>query len=139
MKFIKSESMKIQLLKHQENQLSSKERMRAAFLDPNVLSFDIYHQNIIIGFIMVKKFDDKSYFLWNYAIDYKYQNQQLGYKALVEFIKYMSNEYDMKVMTTTYLYDNLHAKKLYEKIGFVQTDIVDEVGCHEVNMIYRNR
>ena len=25
---------------------------------------------------------------------------------------------------------------VYEKVGFEETDIVDENGCHEVNMIY---
>ena len=40
-------------------------------------------------------------------------------------------------MTTTYLFGNLHAKHVYEKIGFIETDFVDEEGIHEVNMIYK--
>ena len=39
-------------------------------------------------------------------------------------------------ITTTYIYGNDHAKHIYEKVGFVETDVVDEPDCHEVNMAY---
>jgi hypothetical protein len=39
-------------------------------------------------------------------------------------------------MTTTYKLGNEPARKLYEKVGFIQMDIVDEEDCQEVNMIY---
>ena len=39
--------------------------------------------------------------------------------------------------TTTYIWGNDHARHLYERIGFTETDVVDEPDCHEVNMIYR--
>lgn len=135
MQFIESKSMKISVLPEQAKQLSSKEHMAAAFLNPDVLSFDIQHENTLIGFVMVRKFDEGAYFLWNYAIDYKFQNQGFGTKALAEFISFMSERYHMSVMTTTYIYGNESAKKLYEKIGFVETDIVNSSECHEVNMI----
>ena len=85
---------------------------------------------------MVRKFDEGSYFLWNYAIDYKYQNQNYGTLALLEFIRFMKESFRMSKMTTTYIYGNEHAKHIYEKLGFTETDIVDEDGCHEVNMAY---
>lgn len=135
--FKKSKSMKVSVLPEQTKQLSSKERIEAACLMPNVLAFDIYQEDLLIGFVMVRQFDKGEYFLWNYAIDYQYQNQNYGTNALVAFIAYMIKEYHMSILTTTYLWGNQHAKKLYEKIGFVETDIVDENGCHEVNMIYR--
>lgn len=49
----------------------------------------------------------------------------------------MRREFGMNVMTTTYIWGNNVAKSLYESIGFVETDVVDEPDCHEVNMIYR--
>ena len=85
---------------------------------------------------MVRKFDEGAYFLWDYAIDYKYQNQNYGTIALAEFICFMNETYNLMKMTTTYIFGNTHAKHFYEKIGFVETDIVDEGDCHEVNMIY---
>ena len=128
--------MKVTVLPEQENQLSSKDKIASACLKEDVLAYDIYSQDLRIGFVMVRRFDEGSYFLWNYAIDYKYQNQNYGTVALLEFIRFMKDTYDMSKMTTTYICGNEHAKHLYEKIGFLETDIVDEVGCHEVNMVY---
>ena len=39
-------------------------------------------------------------------------------------------------MTTTYVFGNVYAKRMYESVGFVETDVVDEPDCHEVNMRY---
>lgn len=136
MLFQPSKSMKVTVLPEQENQLSSKDKIASACLKENVLAYDIYFQDSLGGFVMVRKFDEGSYFLWNYAIDYKYQNQNYGTVVLREFIRFMKDTYGMSEMTTTYIYGNEHAKRLYEKIGFSETDIVDEVGCHEVNMVY---
>ena len=136
MLFKPSKSMKVTVLPEQEKQLSSKENIASACLKENVLAYDIYLQDLLIGFVMVRKFDEGSYFLWNYAIDRKYQNQNYGTAALRAFIRFMKDTYNMLEMTTTYIYGNEHAKHIYEKIGFVVTDIVDEVDCHEVNMVY---
>lgn len=136
MLFQPSKSMKVTVLPKQENQLSSKDKIASACLKEDVLAYDIYSQDLQIGFVMVRKYDEGSYFLLNYAIDYKYQNQNYGTVALLEFIHFMKDTYDMAKMTTTYIWGNEHAKHLYEKIGFLETDIIDEVGCHEVNMVY---
>lgn len=136
MLFQPSKSMKVTVLPEQENQLSSKDKIASACLEEDVLAYDIYSQDLQIGFVMVRKFDEGSYFLWNYAIDHKYQNQNYGTVALLEFIRFMKDTYDMSKMTTTYICGNEHAKHPYEKIGFLETDIVNEVGCHEVNMVY---
>ncbi|MBQ3551550.1 MAG: GNAT family N-acetyltransferase [Clostridia bacterium] len=136
MRFVKSKSMKVSVFPEQVNQLLSKERIESACLKSSVLAFDIYQDDLLIGFVMVRQFDIGQYFLWNYAIDFRYQNQKYGTKALLEFISYMKKKYHMSVLTTTYLWGNDNAKKLYEKIGFLETDVVDEDNCHEVNMIY---
>ena len=139
MLFKPSKSMKVTVLPEQEKQLSSKENIASACLKENVLAYDIYSQDLLIGFVMVRRFDEGSYFLWNYAIDPKYQNQNYGTEALRAFIRFMKDTHNMVEMTTTYIYGNEHAKHIYEKIGFVETDIVDEVDCHEVNMVYACR
>lgn len=128
--------MKVAVRHDQEKQLSSKEKIEKECLKENVLAFDIYCDDLLIGFIMVQNFDKGAYFLWNYAIDYKYQNQNYGTAALLEFINFMKNTYQMSKMTTTYIWGNEHAKHLYEKVGFTETDVVDDVNCHEVNMVY---
>ena len=136
MRFQPSKAMKISVLPEQEKQLLSKENIEKACARQNILAFDIYAGDLPIGFAMVRQFDKRSYFLWNYAIDHKYQNQNYGTTALYEFIRFMQDHYDMKEMTTTYLWGNDHARHVYEKIGFTETDVVDEDGCHEVNMVY---
>lgn len=136
MLFKPSKNMKITVLPEQEKQLSSKDKITSACLKENVLAFDVYSQDLLIGFVMVREFDKGAYFLWNYAIDYKYQNQNYGTTVLLEFIRFMKNTYQMSKMTTTYIYGNEHAKHLYEKIGFTETDVVNDADCHEVNMVY---
>ncbi len=137
--FKQSKSMKVNVLSEQEKYLSSKKKIETACTQPDVMAFDIYQNELLIGFVMIKQFEKRAYFLWDYAIDYKYQNQHYGTIALVEFISFMMKEYQMSVMTTTYIMGNEQAKRMYEKIGFVETDIVDEDGCHEVNMLYQCR
>lgn len=89
MRFVKSKSMKVSVFPEQVNQLLSKERIESACLKSSVLAFDIYQDDLLIGFVMVRQFDIGQYFLWNYAIDFRYQNQKYGTKALLEFISYM--------------------------------------------------
>ena len=72
-------------------------------------------------------------------IDLAYQNKYLGTRSLIELIALLKKEYDLKELTTTYIWGNDHARHVYKTVGFTETDVVDEPGCHEVNMIYRFR
>ncbi len=139
MLFCKSQSMKIAVSPEQEDQLSSKEKISVNINENNIVAFDIYAGQTLIGFAMLRKFDVGCYFLWNFAIDKHFQNQHYGTRALQELLLMMKTEYGMHTMTTTYKFGNEHAKHLYEKAGFVETDIVDEADCHEVNMIYHQK
>ena len=136
--FRKSTEMKITLAPEQEDMLSTKETIREIIREnpDTVLAFDICEEDALIGFVLVHRFEDRKYFLWEYAIDISCQNQHKGTKALTEFIEFMKNNYDAIEFTTTYIYGNDHAKHVYEKIGFVETSVVDEPDCHEVNMVY---
>ncbi|MBE6137907.1 MAG: GNAT family N-acetyltransferase [Erysipelotrichaceae bacterium] len=137
MKLIKTTKFQIELSDEQRKQLSSKEKIEVALNDKKIFSFEIYEQDNLIGFAMLRKYSDMGYFLWNYAIDIRYQNKGYGTKALLFLIDYFETKYNALEITTTYTYGNEIAKHIYEKIGFVETDIVDEDGIHEVNMIYR--
>ncbi len=131
--------MKISVLPSQEIYLSSRNELKQALKLANVLGFDIYCGRTLIGFILVRKYLDNAFFLWDYAIDHKYQNSGYGFTALCKFISFMQKGYNMNTMTTTYIYGNGHTKHIYEKIGFIQTDVVDKEDCHEVNMILHKR
>ena len=138
MNFIESAEMKITLPPEQAKMLSTKETIREIIQkNPDtVMAFDIYDEGELIGFVLVHRFEDKKYFLWEFAIDQSHQNQHKGTEALTAFIDYMKNHYGAVEMTTTYIFGNEHAKYVYEKVGFVETDVVDEPDCHEVNMAY---
>ena len=131
---VKSKGMQFQLPKDQAGQLSSPERMKAALTNNDVLAFDILLDEQVIGFAMMRYFKVNSWFLWNYAIDPAYQGQGFGYAALNHIIHYMGQVHQMQLMTTTYLMGNRSAKGMYEKLGFIETDIVDQEDCQEVNM-----
>ena len=47
----------------------------------------------------------------------------------------LEQEHHAKVVTTNLnTFGNNHAKYVYEKVGFWETDVVDGNGIHEVNM-----
>lgn len=131
--------MKIQLTKEQERQLSSrdniKDEINRSINSKDVVAFDIYDDDVLIGFAMLKKYE-KGYFLWHYAIDYRFQNKGHGNKALVELFDFLKQQGAMEI-STTYLWGNNIAKHVYEKVGFVETEVVNEGSVHEVNMVYK--
>ncbi len=135
-KFIKSNSMKIDVLPEQKNQIQSKAQIEIVCKEKNISAFDILDNDKIVGFVLLRQFEENSWFLWDYAIDYKYQHQHYGENCLKELIAMMKNKYKMQTITTTYIYGNNIAKKLYEKIGFILVNEINEPDCHEVNMIY---
>ena len=139
--FVNSTDMKITLSPEQAEMLSTRETIREIIQrNPDtVMAFDIYDRDELVGFVLVHCFEANKYFLWEFAIDEKHQNQHKGTEALKAFIEYMKTRHDAKEMTTTYIYGNEHAKHVYEKVGFIETDVVDVPDCHEVNMVYHVR
>lgn len=79
-KFEKSDSMKIELEDEQYRQISSEKRIRQALTEEDVIEFDIFDGPELIGFAMLRKDGDSRWFLWDYAIDKKFQNHILPEK-----------------------------------------------------------
>ena len=134
MKFIPTTKFQLTLSEADRKQLSSPERIEQALTDPNTLSYDIWDDGMRVGFAMLCPFEGNGFFLWNFAIDRAYQNQHYGQRALLELLAMLKQGHHAKVVTTTYTFGNDHAKYVYEKVGFHETDVVDENGIHEVNM-----
>lgn len=137
--FKDSDGIKVALPKEQEEMLQTKDNIKICIGYSTTLAFDIYNNDDLIGFALLNKFDEGCYFLWDYAIDTDFQNRGYGTQALIELIKYMKNSYGLHTMTTTYIFGNSHAKHVYEKAGFIETDEVNNEQTHEVNMIYKCR
>lgn len=134
MKFIPKTKFQLTLSEADRKQLSSSERIEQALTDPDILSYDIWDGDARVGFAMLCPFEGNGFFLWNFAIDSAYQNQHYGQRALRELLALLKQEHHAKVVTTTYTVGNDHAKYVYEKVGYWETDVVDENSIHEVNM-----
>ena len=134
MKFIPTTKFQLTLSEADRKQLSSPERIEQALTDPNILSYDIRDGEKRVGFAMLCPFEGNGFFLWNFAIDSADQNRHYGQRALQELLTLLKQEHHAKVVTTTYTFGNDRAKRVYEKVGFHETDVVDENGIHEVNM-----
>lgn len=135
MKIIRTTQFQITLSDADRKQLSSKARIKQTLTDPNILSYDIWDGDARIGFAMLRPFNENGFFLWNFAIDSAYQNQHYGQRVLRGLLTMLKQEHHAKVITTTYTFGNDHAKYVYEKVGFRETDVVEENGIHEVNMV----
>lgn len=135
--FKKSKEMKVQVSKEQAKEISTPADIKIACGYDVVIAFDIYLDETVIGFAMIEMVTRRTFFLWNYAIDSKYQNKGYGTEALRQLVALLRKEYKIWVLTTTYIWGNEHAKHVYEKVGFIETDVVDEPGVHEVNMKIR--
>ena len=134
--------MKISILPEQEDQLCTKETIKEVFAKDDkgeCTAFDIFDGDTMVGFAMFCEYPEGCFFLWNYAIDAAYQNKGIGTKALRELLEYMVSNFNVKQFTTTYVWGNEHAKRLYESVGFIETDVVVEENYKEVNMIQYRR
>ncbi len=139
MRFRPSKEMKINVLPEQEDQLCTKETIREVFAKDDkgeCIGFDILDGDELVGFAMFCEYPEGCFFLWNYAIDAKFQNQGIGTRALRELLAYMLSNYDVMQFTTTYIWGNEQARRLYETVGFSETDVVEDGEYREVNMIY---
>ena len=140
MRFQPSREMKITILPEQEDQLCTKETIREIFAKDDkgeCVAYDIFDGDAMVGFAMFCQYPAGCFFLWNYAIDAAYQNRGIGTRALRELLEFMTSRYPVKQFTTTYVWGNEPARKLYEAVGFIETDVVEEEDCKEVNMIWR--
>ena len=134
--FKPSNSIKIELSPHDKEQLSSDETIQKAFENESIVAFDVYENDSLVAFILLRDCGE-GYFLWDFAVDVNFQNKGYGTRILNDLIELMKERYGALWITTTYKQGNEIARRVYEKVGFFQTDVVEENDVHEVNMILR--
>ncbi|WP_102273439.1 GNAT family N-acetyltransferase [Cytobacillus massiliigabonensis] len=81
----------------------------------------IYHGEEMIGFALYGiDEDDHEYWIYRMMIDHKYQGQGYGKEAVRLVIDDIRNlkEERHKTITLSYEPTNVHAKRVYEKVGF---------------------
>ena len=126
----------LRLTKEQSLQVSSPQKIQEALLRPNCLGFYGYEGEEPIAFALLREFGPGAYFLWNFVVDLHHQGCGKGKAFLRGLVDMLAKDHSATLVTTTYRYGNHVAKRLYEGFGFVETDVVDEDGIHEVNMRY---
>lgn len=136
MTFTPSSEIKVSVLPEQREWVGTPEMIGRAVQREDTVAFDIWDENQLVGFVLLRKFQEGEWFLWEYVIDCSMQRRGYGRKALGALIRLMQERYGLHSMTTTYIWGNTVAAHLYESLGFVETDVVDEPDCHEVNMIF---
>lgn len=124
----------IEIFSEQKTWVSSVERINEALYKEGNYGFDIYVNECKIGFILLRKYGEDTFFLWDYIIHKNFQNRGYGTSSLIEFLNYLKKHFSTKRVVTTYICGNEHAKYIYEKIGFTEIDVVDEEDIHEVNL-----
>lgn len=135
--FKNTKEIKIKLKEDQYNQISNIEKINSILKDNEAFGYDIYRNDDLIGFAMLQEFENGCFFLWDYAIDYRFQNKHYGTDALNELIEYLKEKTQVRLITVTYIYGNKVAARLYEKAGFKITDIYNQDNVHEVNMMLK--
>lgn len=103
------------------------------------LPFGIYNDELLIGFVLIGFGKDEycsegldiavdNYNLWRFMIAKEYQKKGYGKQALEVIIDYIKTFPcgEAKYCWLSYEEDNLVAKKLYKKFGFVETDYRDD-------------
>lgn len=125
------------LLPGQEMFVAVPEAICNALTLADALGFDAVEDGVRFGFAMVRRFGPEEFFLWEYIIDARYQGQGRGQACLSALLDLLRREYGLKTLWTTYIWGNDAARRLYERMGFAETDVVDEDGIHEVNMCLR--
>ncbi|MEG1559980.1 MAG: GNAT family N-acetyltransferase [Clostridia bacterium] len=124
----------LQLKEDQLSQISSEENINIALKKENCIGFYAYEEQNKIGFALLREFKTHEFFLWDFIVDCRYQSSGKGKLFLKALINVLVKKYSAELLTTTYVYGNTIAKKLYNSLGFIETDVVNENGVHEVNM-----
>lgn len=100
----------------------------------NALPLAIYDDDVLIGFTMIGKGtvgnEDESeliknnYVLWRLMIDKRFQGKGLGWKSLDAIIKYIKTFPfgEAEYIWLSYEPENAHAREIYLKYGFVETE-----------------
>ncbi len=136
-RFVPSKEMKVQLLPGQGEMLSTPENIRIIIArNPDtVVAFDVFEGDDPVGFALLHNFKPGCWFLWEFAIDCRFQGRRVGARVLAQLKDYMAAHHGMHTMTTTYIYGNEPARRLYESQGFVFEREVNNDETHEIDLI----
>lgn len=90
----------------------------------------LYNDGNLIGFTMYGQDpDDMNYWIYVFMIDKRHQRQGFGKAALTKLAEHIQNKHNINKISIGHKPDNENAARLYESIGFKDTEkrINDEI------------
>lgn len=94
--------------------------------EPNTLVKAIYDDETMVGFAMYGIDEHDECWIIRFMIDHKFQGKGYGKNAFQLIVDDMINLYHPKEIKISIEPENVLAKKLYEKAGFVDTKVIED-------------
>lgn len=90
--------------------------------DENIIILAYYINNIIVGYILIRRTSNNTCLLDGLYVEKEYRNKGIGNSLLKDAISRIKNM-NVKYVDINVMYNNIIAKHIYEKLGFVGYEI----------------
>ena len=90
--------------------------------DENIIILAYYINKTIVGYILIRKMANNTCLLDGLYVEKEYRNKGIGNSLLKEAISRIKNM-NVKYVDINVMYNNIIAKHIYEKLGFVGYEI----------------
>ena len=90
--------------------------------DENIIILAYYINKTIVGYILIRKMANITCLLDGLYVEKEYRNKGIGNSLLKEAISRIKNM-NVKYVDINVMYNNIIAKHIYEKLGFVGYEI----------------
>lgn len=90
--------------------------------DENIIILGYYINKIIVGYILIRRTSNNTCLLDGLYVEKEYRNKGIGKSLLTEAILRIKNM-NIKYIDINVMYNNIIAKHIYEKLGFVGYEI----------------
>ena len=90
--------------------------------DENIIILGYYINNIIVGYMLIRRMANNTCLLDGLYVEKEYRNKGIGKSLLTEAISRIKNM-NVKYVDINVMYNNIIAKHIYEKLGFVGYEI----------------
>ena len=90
--------------------------------DENIIILAYYINKTIVGYILIRRTSNNTCLLDGLYVEKEYRNKGIGKSLLTEAISRIKNM-NIKYVDINVMYNNIIAKHIYEKLGFVGYEI----------------
>ncbi|MBR3841147.1 MAG: GNAT family N-acetyltransferase [Erysipelotrichales bacterium] len=104
----------------------NKQSLVEAAYEDNLYTLGIYHEDIMVGFILYD-YDDTipGWSMSRFMIGKQFQGKGYGKKAVVAFLEYFKDRHNAEKIYISVSLDNTVARKMYSDIGFVEVKEIE--------------